>query len=112
MTAQDNLRTPETKYKDPQAVKPYGVDWSAYLSPTDSITSSTWSITVGDDALVINATSLFASPEQETRQDDPLMSQIWLSGGVVSKAYWVTNHMVSDEGIEDDQSIIIVIKEM
>jgi hypothetical protein len=112
MTAQDNLRKPQTKYKDPQAVKPYGVDWSPYLSSTDSIVASTWSITVGDNALIIDSSSLFASPEQEARQDDPLMAVVWLSAGEVGKKYWATNHVVSDEGIEDDQSIIIAIKEM
>lgn len=105
MTADDNLRKPPIKYKDPQAVKDYQLNWTDYLtelSEGDTLISSTWSITVGpDDELSIGA-DVLAHPA----------TTVWVSGGTVDMTYWVTNHVVTNEGREDDQSIIIKIKQM
>lgn len=107
MTADDNLRKPPKKYKDPDAVKDYSVNWLPWLTRedgtvTDALETSVWLITVApDESLTVDSDS-FTSPD----------TTVWLSGGTPGQSYWVTNRVTTIEGRTDDQSVIIVIKEM
>lgn len=102
MSVDDNLRVPPLKFKDPEAVKDYQVNWAGYLSSGVTIALSTWAITVDpDSALAIDSESNTATT-----------ATVILSGGAVGAKYWVTNHCVFSDGTEDDQSIIMMIKEM
>jgi hypothetical protein len=105
LSVDDNLRKPPIKYKDPEAVKDYQLDWTDYLTELaagDTIAESAWSVTVAPDETLIIGADTLAHPA----------TTVWLSGGTVDKTYWVTNHVTTAGGREDDQSIIIKIKQM
>lgn len=82
--------------KDPDAVLDYGFDWSSFLVD-DVIVSSTWDVPAGltgvDESFSDTGTSL------------------WLTGGTVGEVYTITNHIVTNNGREDDRSHTIRIIE-
>jgi hypothetical protein len=84
--------------KDPQAFKPYGIDWDLWCADeNDTIVNSTWSV---------NKTGLnLSSPTF-----DSTSTTVWLGGGTVGEGYRVTNHIITAGGLEDDRSLQIVIK--
>lgn len=85
--------------KDPSAVLDYKWDWSAWMPENDRIVASEFTV---DSPAVIVEDSLF----------DNLTSTAWLSGGVAGETYVVTNHIVTEDGRQDDRSIKIVCKEL
>lgn len=82
--------------KDPDAVLDYGIDWKAWLVPGDTITESSWEVTDGGSALVI-----------DSEFSDSTVTGLWLSGGTPKGRYKVTNHIVTSAGREDDRSLTI-----
>lgn len=85
--------------KDPNAVLDYKIDWTEWMPENDKIVLSTF--TSSDDDLDVDD-SLF----------DDFTTTVWLSGGVAGQRYTVTNHIVTEDGREDDRSIVIVCKEL
>ena len=85
--------------KDPQSVLDYAVDWSSWLASGDTITSSSWSVSGPDSALVI-----------DTDTNDDSSATVWLSGGSIALTYKVVNRVVTDQGRTDDRTIEIEIK--
>lgn len=85
--------------KDPQAVLDYKIDWTAWMPVNDKIVESSYESS--DSELVVDD-SLF----------DDFTTTVWLSGGVAGERYTVTNHIVTEDGREDDRSIVIVCKEL
>jgi hypothetical protein len=101
------------KYKqDPSDVLDYLNDWQdtsegkPFLGPSEVIDTSTWTAyTTGwvetDDITI----------------DDPVATKtdttatVWVSGGVLGTTYYLTNHIVTDEGREKDDTISITIEE-
>lgn len=85
--------------KDPQAVLDYKIDWTAWMPENDRIVLST-----------------FASSDPGLTVDDSLFTDftttVWLSGGVAGERYTVTNHIVTEDGREDDRSLTIVCKQL
>lgn len=83
--------------KDPDAILDYSINWSSWLVTGDTITTSTWTaedgITIDDDSNTTTATT------------------VWLSGGTVGESYSVTNHIVTEDGREDDRTITILVRE-
>jgi hypothetical protein len=79
---------------DPDADLDYGFDWGTkgWLG-TDTIATSTWSITKGDAALVLSNST-----------HDTTTTTIWADGGTVGTDYTITNHIVTTAGREDDRS--------
>ena len=86
--------------KDPDAVLDYQIDWSGWLSGSDQIATSVWSVTGPDSALVVDN-------ESETTT----ASTVWLSGGTANEEYTVTNRITTNDGRTDDRSITIAVQE-
>ena len=86
-----------TFIKDPDAVLDYSINWSTWLVTGDTIVTSTWTadtgITIDSDSNTTTATT------------------VWLSGGTAGESYGVTNHIVTDDGREDDRTITILVCE-
>lgn len=84
---------------DPDAVLDYPMDWSAWLSEGDSLASAT--VTPADPAVTV------ADPVQVTGA--VVVPRI--SGGTPGTNVDVRYHVVTTNGLEDDRSITLVIKE-
>lgn len=85
--------------KDPSAVLDYKIDWSEWLPTNDRIVNA--SFAVSDDAITVD----------DVIFDDDTAT-VWLSGGVAGERYTVTNHVVTEDGREDDRSITIICKDL
>lgn len=83
--------------KDPDAVLDYGIDWADWVPSSDSIVSSSWSAPVG---ITVDSDSL-----------NDTVCVVWLSGGTVGQIYEVTCHITTDDGREDDRSLLIKVVE-
>ena len=83
--------------KDPDAVMDYEIDWSLWLG-TDTIVASTWTI---DDGITEHASTTF----------DTTSTTLWLSGGTVGTTYNAINHITTQSGREEDQTIRIRLKQ-
>ena len=93
--------------KDPDAVLSYGLDWSNFgvndaassdngWLQGDTISTSTWAVTGADALLVIDSDT---NTTTET--------SVVLSAGTDKKSYYVTNHIVTAAGLEDDRTICV-----
>jgi hypothetical protein len=81
--------------KDPNAIKDYTVDWSAWLG-TDTIASSTWSIPAG----------LIDTSESNTSTK----ATLWLSGGTVQSDYECFNTITTAGGRTERAMIKIQVR--
>lgn len=89
---------PNMEYiKDPDAILDYTINWSSWLPAGDAIAESTW--TAGNGITIDSDSNTSTS------------ATVWLSGGTVGATYTVTNHIVTDDGREEDQTISIIIRE-
>ena len=79
--------------KDPDEVLDYKIDWEDWLG-TDTIIASTWVATTG---LTIDSDSFTST-----------YSIVVLSGGTLNNKYFVTNHITTASGREDDRTITII----
>lgn len=108
LTAEDNLRIPPKKYMDPNAAKFFKVEWAneddPYLADGVVIDESEWNITVAPD----EGLTIIPGEESNTTTD----AIVKVTGPTPGVAYWLTNHCAFSDGTEDDQSIIIIGKEM
>lgn len=84
-------------FKDPDAKKPYFINWSDWLG-ADLIVASTWSapdgITLSNDSVENDTTAI-----------------VWVEGGTVGDTYKLVNHIVTQNGLEEDASLEIYIRE-
>lgn len=89
--------------KDPDSIEPQGFDWTAWLAELGAtISSSTWSVTPATSpALTLSSASIVTGN---------LRTQVKLSGGSLGVRYTVTNHIVADDGSEDDRSFDVQVK--
>lgn len=100
-----------TKYKqDPADVLDYRNNWRTavdpFLAPTEVISTSTW--TAYDTSWVANDDiTIDSSPSTHT----DTTATVWVSDGVLGSTYYLTNHIVTDEGREKDETISITIEE-
>lgn len=85
----------ENMTKDPNARLDFKIDWSAWLSSGDSITSSQWFI---PDDLADDTPSISGA-----------ITTVWLSGGVDGRTYQVTNRVTTAQGRVDDRTIRIAV---
>jgi hypothetical protein len=91
-----NLLTPSWD-KDPDAILDYALDWSKWLATNETIVSSTWTPSAG---IVVESDSSTAS-----------VTTVWLSGGEAGLPYVVVNHIVTNQGREDDRTITIRVRD-
>lgn len=87
--------------KDPDAVLPYGIDWTAWLETGDAIASAAWTVTSPSG----DADSIVVDSDSET---DTVATAI-LSGGTLGNTYTVTCRITTDNGYIDDRSIVITV---
>lgn len=83
--------------KDPNAKKPYGVDWGVWLVSGDSIATAAWIVPTG---IVKESESLAGA-----------QATIWLSGGTDGQHYDVTSRITTALGMIDDQTIRIYVRQ-
>ncbi len=83
--------------KDPEAVSDYSIDWSTWLQDGDVLAESEWTIPSG----VTKVTDSFS--------DTAVLIRV--SGGTVGTSYQLTNHVISEAGLEDDWTITLVMVE-
>lgn len=83
--------------KDPNAVLDWVWDWNEWLDDGETISTSSFIVTVG---ITVNSTS------HTTKT-----ATVWLSGGTAGQVYQVTNRIVTSAGRTDDRSITIRVTE-
>lgn len=83
--------------KDPDAVLDYQIDWTAWLTGGETITTSTWTLPTGITRNSDNHTTT--------------MTTIWLSGGTAGTKYALVNRIVTSAARTDDRTITISVKE-
>lgn len=83
--------------KDPDAEKPFDINWASWLG-TDTIITSTW--------IVPDSITKMSDSHTTTR------TQIWLSGGIPGTTVTLTNRIVTAGGLKDDRSVKLKIKEL
>lgn len=99
------------KYKqDPADVLDYQFNWRStkkpFLGSSETIVSSTWTAYTTGWA-VTTAIALDATAPSFT----DTTTKVWVSEGVKGVTYYVTNHIVTSQGREKDESIAITIEE-
>lgn len=85
--------------KDPEAIRDYGLDWTPDIG-TAVIVSSLWTVVSGSDTVVVERSS-YTDTNTTVR----------LSGGVAGEVVSLLNHIVMDDDEEDEQTMILTIKE-
>lgn len=89
-----------THYKDPDAKKDYRMSWVDWLVDDDTITASTWTVTLApDDTFEIDSDDF-----------DDTSATVWVLGGTAGKTYKATNHIVTAAGREDDRTFTFPIR--
>lgn len=86
---------------DPTSVLDYSKDWSSFLEPGETIASSTWAIPDGIDEPVGKIQSISGS-----------VTTVWLTGGTVETLYELTNHIVTSDGREQDDSLGVYVRDL
>lgn len=89
--------------KDPSAKLDYEGDWTPFLVPGDTIAASTWIPTLAngtpDNGITVVSTS-FA----------PTNTTVWLQGGAVGDpTHMIVNHITTNQGRQDDQTLYLDI---
>lgn len=95
-----------TKPKDPSAVTPVTITWSAWLNTGESLDTASWSITTAPDSSL----AIVANSQVNTAT----AASCTLSGGTSGQVYVLTCHVVTDAAPiarEDDRSITITVKD-
>ncbi len=87
--------------KDPASSVDYSVDWSEWLSASESIASTTWSI----DPSSASAPSLGVETTSDTTRS------VFVSGGTLGERYRLNCRIQTDGGRTADRSLIIRIAE-
>jgi len=85
-----------TRYKDPDAILDYVVDWAAWLD-TDTIATVTWTVPTGLTQTAVSNTTT--------------TSTIWVSGGTVGQVYEVGVRITTAGGRTQDETFRIRIRQ-
>lgn len=85
--------------KDPSAKLDYAIDWTAWLTDGDTISTATWTVPTG----ITEATPAPSLTDGK--------ATIWLEGGTVGVSYPVVCHVVTAQGRTDDRTITIVVRD-
>lgn len=84
---------------DPNAVLDYFVDWTDWLGEAETITASSWTVAAG-------ITQTTPAPSFTSTR-----ATIWLTGGTAGVHYRVTNHITTNQGRQDDRTIVVAVAE-
>lgn len=88
--------TIERRYKDPDEILIFGIDWADYLG-ADTILTSSWTVPAG----VGQVSNAFTDT----------LATIKLSGGTLGQVYRITNRITTSDGETVDKSLDIEIAE-
>ena len=88
--------TIERRYKDPDEILIFGINWADYLGQ-DTILTSSWVVPAGVTAVSNAFTDTLAS--------------VKLSGGTLGQVYRITNRITTSDGETVDKSLDIEIAE-
>lgn len=94
------LYTPKEFTKDPDAIKDYVGDWSAWLGE-DVILTSTWDVS----PVEVGGLSMDSNTYSQTT------TKVWLRGGIPNRIYKLRNRVTTGAGRTQDVTLRIVIKE-
>jgi hypothetical protein len=83
--------------KDPSAVLPYIVDWTAWMEAGDSITAAAWTST----GLTVQ--------ESPAPSNTETTATVWLSGGAAGTTYSVDCHITTTNGLQDSRQLLIEV---
>lgn len=100
------MYTGDLDTKDPNASAwPKGIDYTDYLTNigASTISSSSWAVT-GPDALLTTSSASIVTGSKKT--------QVLLAGGTRGGLYTLTNSFVTDTGVHDDRSILILVENL
>lgn len=78
--------------KDPDAILDYGIDWTNWLTGTDTLVTSTWSAPTG---LTIVTTTITAGT-----------ALAYISGGTIGEVYDVSNKITTAQARTEERSIL------
>jgi len=87
------MATTEDWTKDPDAKLDWIFDWSSWLAPGETISTSEFIVSAG---LTVTASS-----------NTTISATVWLSGGQTGQVYQVTNRITTSQDRIDDRSIRI-----
>lgn len=85
--------------KDPDSLMDYSVDWSQWMTSSDSIVNSVWFVAPG---ITVYTTAIDAGTHIAT---------VRLLGGTINGHYRVTNRITTANGLTTDRSIFIRVQE-
>ena len=85
------------KLKDPDSVLDYTNDWSDWLSGSEVISTSTWSVDTGIT--------------QDSESETNTTATIFVSGGSAGETYRLTNEIVTDQARTAERSVIVRVEE-
>jgi hypothetical protein len=83
------------KYKDPDAVLDYSVDWSDWLVLGDTIASVAWTVPPG----ITSISNTYSTN----------VATIWLAAGTLGKVYTITCEVTTAAGRVEDHSFELQI---
>lgn len=84
---------------DPASVLDYAVDWSGWLADSETISASSWTVPSG-------ITQTTPTPSFTTT-----VTTIWLTGGTLMTSYSVVNHITTNQGRQQDQTITLQVRD-
>ena len=90
--------------KDPSAVLDYGFDLGLWLKFGETITTSTWSVFVYTNKSGVTNPPLL---NVDSNSENDTYTTCWLSGGIASVTYRVTNRIVTNQGRTDERSFLV-----
>lgn len=93
------MSTCNTFTKDPDAQLDYAVDWSAFLTGSEVITTSSWEVPVGLTNVLEEATDTIAT--------------VWLADGDIGETYTLVNSIETDSTPvrKDDRSFMVRVEQ-
>jgi hypothetical protein len=86
---------------DPTSVLDYSKDWKSFLKDGETLVSSTWTIPEGIE-----------EPPGKPQSITGDITTVWLTGGTNETLYVVTNHVVTSDGREQDDSFSLYITDL
>lgn len=94
--------------KDPADVLDYLLDWrkgeKPFLAEDEVILTSTWA---AKTTAWVTTTDITIDSSTHTAST----TTVWVSDGLVPATYYLTNHIVTDQGREKDETIQIILEE-
>lgn len=95
----DFVRNKNAEYiKDPDAFLDYLVNWAVFLPEGDVIIDSTFT---SDSVELVVEISTFTDTT----------TTVWVSGGELGMTHKVVNHITTQAGRQEDQTLVYTIKE-